>query len=204
MKPTMLSDLYPFAVNPDLQAFTRSPIGTRVQDRAAFFAGVHAALSCHDTSTDWADGQHKVTLPLSLAERAGVTCGIGRNTRNLNQYILREYRGVVDHYLHRRNALKATRLECIVYTRDAFLNDPDVIAKGWAVDPKATHVIVAVLAWPDGVPERTPRSARRLVACLAGGNKEADAWTLETIREMSAETTAYEAEFCVIAGSGQE
>jgi hypothetical protein len=180
-------------------AFSNTAIGTRVGNRAAFEVCLGMAVDAHDTSQDRAPGQHFIVLPLDAATAAAVTCGVGRRTANITDFVLRNYRGSVSAFLRRENALPVSFFACIVYTREAYMADPEVIESGEVVAEDATHVIVAVLASADGVPNPLPRGTYRLAHCLAGGNNEADAWTLEEVREMCSASVAYEDEFCVVA-----
>ena len=191
---------YRFGISPILQAFSRSPIGTRVRKRYAFQAGLAEAIERGDFET-LAPGQLMVTLPLELAEEAGITCGVGRLSRTPKQYVIREYRGNVCLFLHRRHALPVAKLHAIVYTREAFNNDPQAIEMGLRADENRTHVICAVLANPAGVPSPPPRGTFRLADCIAGNNNEAELWTRDDIVEKCKASVAYESTFKTVAGS---
>ena len=158
-----------FAFANILTAFDESTIGSKVGNPTAFLAALETAVATHDESRDRAD------------------------------FVLRNHRGNVNPFLRRDCALPVTFLATIVYTREAYLADPDVIASSETIADDATHVVVAVLASAEGVPNPLPRGTYRLAHCLAGGNKEADAWTLAEVKQMCTDSVAYEDTFCVVA-----
>jgi hypothetical protein len=180
-------------------AFDNMAIGTRVGNRAAFEVCLGMAVDAHDTARDRAPGQHFIVMPLEAATAADVTCGVGHRTANITDFVLRNHRGNVSPFLRREHALPISFLACIVYTREAYMADPEVVESGEVIATDATHVIVAVLASADDVPNPLPRGTYRLAHCLAGGNNEADSWTLEEVREMCGASVAYEDRFCVVA-----
>lgn len=212
---TTTEDIMRFHINPDLTAFRTSTLGSKVANRRAFEMALADALDEHDTSADRAPGQHFVRLPESAIADAGVTCGIGSRQvtnkrghplggddvlimRGPEHYVMREHRGLMTAYLKRRNALPCANLNCVVYTSEAFNADPQVIKSGRHAPDWSTHVIVAVLASPAGTPT-PPRGTFRLADCLAGGNKEADTWTLEDVRIMCKESVGFELQYCVVS-----
>ncbi|MBI4434843.1 hypothetical protein HY635_03475 [Candidatus Uhrbacteria bacterium] len=142
-------------------------------------------------------GQHYIVLPRE-ANKA-VSAGVGRRTDSPESYMLRVHRGRVSAYLNRYLAADVESVAVVVYTRKAYLADPDVQA-----DPKeaerigsaVTHVIVAVLASAGPNPPLTPF---RFVANLAGGNNEALAWTADEIRAKALEIAAYADGWDVVA-----
>ena len=188
-----------FAFANILTAMDETTIGSKVGNPRGFLKALETAVEAHDQSRDRAPGQHFVVLPMEAVEAGGVTCGIGLRTPNPDDFVLRNHRGNVSAFLRREHALPTTFCATIVYTRKAYLSDPDVIASGDTIADDATHVIVAVLASADGVPNPLPRGTYRLAHCLAGGNKEATAWSLEEVKQMCADSVAYEDKFCVVA-----
>ena len=188
-----------FAFANILTAMDESTIGSKVGNPGGFLKALETAVESHDTSRDRAPGQHFVVMSMDAVEAGAVTCGIGHRTANPEDFVLRNHRGNVSAFLRRENALPVTFCATIVYTREAYLADPDVIASGDTIADEASHVIVAVLASADGVPNPLPRGTYRLAHCLAGGNKEADAWSLEEVKQMCTDSVAYEDKFCVVA-----
>jgi|TARA_R110000824_G_scaffold156625_3_gene329793 hypothetical protein len=188
-----------FAFANILTAFDESTIGSKVGNPTAFLAALETAVANHDESRDRAPGQHFVVMSMEDAAAGEVTCGIGHRTPNPADFVLRNHRGNVNPFLRRDCALPVTFLATIVYTREAYLADPDVIASSETIADDATHVVVAVLASAEGVPNPLPRGTYRLAHCLAGGNKEADAWTLAEVKQMCTDSVAYEDTFCVVA-----
>ncbi len=184
-------------VAPIVSAFGEKTIGSKVIDQASFLQFVVAGIETHDTVSDREPGQHKIELPAEAADI--VSAGVGKNTNNPDDYVIRAHRGKVNTYLKREMAKRATSVAAIVYTREAYLNDPDVSSSSWfcqAVANGETHVLIAVLA--SAGPE-SPLTTQRFVKNLADGNNEALAWTADEIREKAAEVTAYYDEWCVVA-----
>jgi hypothetical protein len=92
-------------------------------------------------------------------------------------------------------------LACIVHTLEAYLKDPDVVEAGitgWDLHAEATHVIVAVLANSEGV-DATARTPFRLCSNIAGGDNEAEMWSLEDTREVCRSSAEFALDFCVVA-----
>ena len=147
-------------------------IGTRVNDHEAFLDVLRVAVEDHDTSKDGAPGQHVVTLPESAFET--VSCGVGKPTKNPDDYIIRVHREGPKLFLKRKFAYPVKSLAVVVYTRQAYLDDPDNALRSPAdlagEIGDATHIIVAVLA---GHSNKTPPvTPFRFVHNLAGGNNE--------------------------------
>jgi len=189
-----------FAFANILTAMDDRTIGSKVGNPRGFLQALETAVENHDTSRDRAPGQHFVVMPMDAVAAGEVTCGIGHRTENPDDFVLRNHRGNVSAFLRREHALPVTFLASIVYTREAYMEDPDVAdSEGVTIAEEATHVIVAVLASADGVPNPLPRGTYRLAHCLAGGNKEAEAWSLEEVKQMCADSVAYEDKFCVVA-----
>jgi hypothetical protein len=177
-------------------AFSTKTIGSKVVDSLKFEGFLEKAILQHDVTKDKVTGQHFLPLPNEAFET--VSAGVGVRTDNLEDYILREYRGQVDVYLKRELVAPVESLAAIVYTVEAYLADPDVRPEEAVLikDAGATHMLVAVLA---SAGPRAPLSPKRLVHNLAGGNKEALAWTADEIRTKAAETKTYHDQWCVVA-----
>jgi hypothetical protein len=87
--------------------------------------------------------------------------------------VIREYRGKVSLFAERQFAAETKRLYAIVYTYDAYMNDPDT-----KKDPqehlrmllaRPTHVLITLLAYAT---DESPYGSRVLVHNIAGGNNE--------------------------------
>jgi len=148
-------------------AFAASGIGTRVLNAEEFLASLDAALAAHDVSADRTPGQHFVQLPIEAHSYVG--CGVGRRTANPEDYVLREWRGVVSAFLRREAASTSDSLAAIVYTREAYHADPEVDEAEKARTAEASHIVVAVLA---AAGPRPPRGPARLLAAIGGENNE--------------------------------
>jgi hypothetical protein len=156
-------------------AFDKTTIGTKVVDEAHFYVLLWEAIDAHDFSSDKTPGQAVLTLDEKIIQNphwySCVSGGIGRKTRNPDDYIVRNYRGQPHMFLKRKFAEPVKSVRAVVYTRNAYLLDPDVVSdqdEGERIrQSDATHVLVAVLG-ETGVPSTV--SPYRFVANLAGGN----------------------------------
>ena len=183
-----------FALASIVTAFDQTTIGSKVMDKDRFRALLTEAVENHDPATDRAPGQHFVQMPEGALPT--VSAGVGRRTSRVAHYVVREHRGHVSAFLRREHAARATGLAVIVYTKGAYCADPEVDEAEVARVDYATHIIVAVLAFAGPRPPLTPH---RFVKNLAGGNKEALAWTADEIRAKADIITGYDDEWCVVA-----
>jgi hypothetical protein len=151
-------------------AFDEQTIGAKVYNKLVFNALLAQSIEQHDFSKDRTPGQAVLDLSSFRLATNCVSGGIGRKTNNPDDYVIRVYRGGPKMFLKRNLSAPIEFLKAVVYTREAYLIDPDVLA-----EPKelarieasnATHVLVAVLA---GAVESFV-SPYRFVANLAGGN----------------------------------
>lgn len=183
-----------------LKAFRDTATGSRVTDPDGFNAVIVDAVASHDPAKDRQSGQHFVVLPESAFSL--VSAGVGPRSENPEDYVLRAHRGRVNAYLAREHAAPVESLAIIVYTKQAYLGDPEVKND----DPEefqrvsvstATHILVAVLA---GAGPKAPKlTPTRLLANLAGGNNEALSWTADEIRQKATEVQEYDNEWVVVA-----
>jgi hypothetical protein len=182
-------------------AFEDDCIGSKCGNQDAFELNLEAAIENHDTSRDRAEGQHFIVLSKEAIEASGITAGVGRKTANVEDYVLRLYRGGVKTFLNREHALPVSFCAVIVYTKAAYLADPEGTDKLRAEieASEGTHFLVALLANAEGVPSPAPRSPSNLVKCLAGRNNEAEVWTLDEIKEMAKASVEYDETFAVVA-----
>ena len=178
-----------------LTAFEQRTIGTKVINNdtvynctQGFSSIIGPKILAHNFSTDRIPGQAVIHVPEAAPYISG---GMGRNRDNPNDYVLRSHRGKVSAYLKREFAEPVLDCRIIVYTLEAYLNDPDIDE-----DPKEagllriaqpTHVLVAILA-DSGVPSTL--SPYRFVKNLAGGNHEALDWSADEIRAKAREIAA--------------
>lgn len=179
-----------------VSAFRTDTIGTKVTNKVAFLEGLERAVEGHDFSGGDTPGQGVVDVDHLHPYVSG---GVGYATRDPGDYVLREHRGAVSAYLRRELAVVPNRIKAVVYTAEAYLADPQVAANATEVArlqfDEATHVLVAVLAGP----EDTPYTAGRLVANLAGGNRDALAWSADRIRQEALNCDSYWSRWSVVA-----
>lgn len=177
-----------FHVSSICSAFGVGALGTRVLWPGSFREVLEAALEGYDPARDRVEGQHFVTLPDTAIPL--VSAGVARRDRipGPEGYVVRGHRGRYDAYARREYAAEVTGVSVVVYTRAAYLADPDYSPEE-EVPEAATHVIVAVLAFAGPKPELSPY---RLVHNLAGGNLEAETYTAEEIRAKARESLEYD------------
>jgi len=199
-----------FVVSKVCSAFEDKGVGTRVLNREAFLAVLVQDMYLYS----FPDGSVPGTaagqgfIPLSRDAESLVSCGVGRRTKNPDDYVAREWRGQVSLFLRRELAPMPEHVSVVVYTVDAYLADPDVASDEAEVarvrKDKATHVIVAVLASVGPKPTLSPE---RFVHNLAGGNKaflpretaeENDKFLRELCSQAEA-IKAYAEEWCTVA-----
>lgn len=182
-------------------AFEKSGVGTRVLDRAHFMEGLEEAVEDHRFPIN---GQATVQLDPSYFGR-DVSCGVARRQDlKPDDYVVREWRGEIGLFARRRFAANVKSLPVIVYTRAAYLADPDVQKDSdehWRVyqDATITHVIVAVRA--SAGPEPTV-SSHRFVRNLSGGNNAYSptaGYTLDKAIADAKAIEAYEREWVTVA-----
>ncbi|MFC1598536.1 hypothetical protein ACFL2U_00795 [Patescibacteria group bacterium] len=179
-------------------AFDNKTIGSKVTAPRSFLAALEQSLEEYDQSQARVPGQFFITLP-EIAHTS-VSAGVGERILNPDDYVIREHRGQVNLYLKRTKAAPVESLAVVVYTKEAYLNDPDVQnepeeAKRITASD-AEYVIVAVLASSGPQAALTPH---RFVHNLAGGNKEALVWTADEIRAKAEEIKDYHEKWCVVA-----
>lgn len=190
------NDKIPFAVSNICSSFDESTIGTKVTDREAFMAALAEATKKYDSSKDRVEGQH--FIPLNEAIDI-VSAGVGERTDNPADYIHRFYRGKVTSFLKRERAAIAETLNVVLYTKKAYLSDLDVDGTDETEllnNTDCSHVIVAVLASAGPKPQLSPN---RFAHNLAGGNKEAQQWSADEIREKSKAVVDYDNKWCTVA-----
>ena len=180
-------------------AFLTSAIGTKVLDREAFMSVASKAVEAHDPSGDRQPGQHFVMCPEG---KSFVSAGVGRRTCNAEDFILRNGHFGVEAYLKREKAAEIDGLALVVYTRDAYMADPDLQKPEEAEErtriekSDCTHVIVAVLAFAG---PKSPLPPATFVHNLAGGNHEATQWNADEIHNLAQQVEAYWNEWCIVA-----
>ena len=187
------------------QAEDKIVIGSKVGNSAKFRAILtNDFIQNHDYSKDRVEGQMFVSLTMEQIKESQITCGIGLRSagffeNQVKNYVMREWRGQVSCFLKREYALPVAKCAVIIYTRQAYLADPQISQdeRARVEASTASHYLVALLANAEGVPNA--RSPYRLVDCLAGGNNEAAQWSVDEIREYAKETMEYTNKYSVVA-----
>lgn len=178
-------------------AFKQEGIGSKVVDDR-FFDHLYAAVQRHDTSQDKVPGQ--MLVDLNTEECQYVRAGVGYRTVKPEDYVLREHRGRVQAFLKRSFALPATGAQVVVYTRQAYLADPDTQGDAQetarVLATNAPYIIVAVLGY---CKRKSPLTPKAFAHNLGGGNHEAQKWNADTIRGLAREIDEYDEEFCVVS-----
>jgi hypothetical protein len=167
-------------------AFSDSTIGTKVISPFAFWNVVRSAIAAFDWERDCRiPGQAFIQINAACPY---VSSGVGIAQTEPTAYVLRTHRGRVGAYLKREFASKVTSCAVVVYTKEAYLQDPDIDEtpgednRIMKADPD--YVLTAVLAKSGEKPVLSPY---RFVKNLAGGNNEALAWSAEEIRAKARE-----------------
>lgn len=172
-------------------------IGSKVTHPDKFWEVVNKAVEAHDFTQDRIPGQALIHVPEASSFVSG---GVGRSVDDPEAYVLRSHRGKVHAYLHRKYAAPVTDCSVVVYTREAYLADPDIDEDPEEADYIKffwpTHVLVAVLAASGPKPALSPY---RFVKNLAGGNHEALAWTADEIRAKACEIADQTDDWSVVA-----
>ncbi len=159
-------------------AFDPRAIGSQVNkhDTSLFLDALDSLIEQYDSSQDKVKGQHFVVCPEAMY--IYVSAGDGLKTDNPDDYVVRNHREGPKMFLKREKAGKVNFLACVVYTLEAYLNDPDVTPEEAArvtnlgatgSTTEGTHVLVAVIASSGPASPVTPY---RFVHNLAGGNNE--------------------------------
>lgn len=167
-------------------AFDKQTIGAKVVRPNIFWHVLYNAVEIFDFNCGKTPGQAVIDL-MKMAEiskpvlkafryktvddavRACVHSGIARKTKKPTDFVCRSYRGQV-HLFRKRYAGPVNFLRAVVYTKDGYLKDPDVVAEPREYKRikrlNPSHVLVAVLASE----VESFVSPYRFVANLAGGN----------------------------------
>lgn len=196
-------------------AFDEKTIGSKVLDENGFMVALADAMETFDWSTCRQPGQAYLTLDKKAC--AFVSGGVGHRTQDPEDYVIRRNRGDVGMYLKRYRteyctpdaehpepfvtrslAAPVDNVAVVVYTLSAYVQDPDCSddERKRVMDMGSTHVLVAVLA-SCGKPSTL--TAHRFVHNLAGGNREALAWTADEIRQKAKEIKDFTSEWTVVA-----
>lgn len=154
-----------------LTSFDPTTIGTKVLSPMKFEAFLETALKDYIFPEN---GQGFIHLPKEAYST--VSAGVA-NFEEINKkgydyvedFIIRHHRGRYGVYAQRRHAAPVEGLACVVYTLDAYNRDPDVkfAARVHIDKEKATHVLVAVLAFAG---PKSPLTPWTFVHNVAGGN----------------------------------
>jgi hypothetical protein len=182
-------------------AFDTTTIGTKVTNESKFLKLLEKEIKNFDFTGTKVPGQGHIKMPDDAIKM--VSSGLARTAKkSINNYIVREYRGQMNLYLQRQFAEPATAVSAIVYTRSAYLSDPDI-----KQDPEekkriqasnCTHVLVAVLT---SCGEAPPLTYTRFVKNLAGGNREffPDNTSVAELSKKAKEVAAFWDKFCPVA-----
>lgn len=182
-------------------AFSSQTVGTKVVDKDRFMALLAEAVQGHDFSKDKVPGQG--FIPMSKDSLSTVASGVGKRTQNPDDYVVRLYRGSVTMFLRREKAAPAESVNAIVYTMEAYLQDPEVLKDTKESErvksSGCTHVLVSVLSSAGPKPQL---SFERFTKNLAGNNREFDpaqGCTLEKVIQTAKVVVEYGDTWCTVA-----
>jgi len=181
------------------QAEDDQVVGSKVGNPLMFREFVKASIEQHDPSKDRAKGQHFISLSDSVIETSQITCGVGLNTIDPNDYVHRLHRGRVQSFLDRRHALPVDWCAVIVYDREAYLADPQMSEeeRQRVLGGNASHFLVALLANAKDVPNAY--GTYRLVSNLCGGNNAFKGMSLAEFKKEAQKSLDYQDKWCVVA-----
>jgi hypothetical protein len=211
---------FAIALSDIVTAFGKDTIGTKVLDERKFMVYLADAMEKFDWSTCRQPGQAYISMPQETC--TFVSAGIGKRSKDPEDYVVRVHRGEVGLYLRRHKwltpldmlgtdepttgsrlksytlAAPVDNVAVVIYTVDAYLKDPDCSPEEAAriASMAPSHVLVAVLA-SAGKPSTL--TAHRFLHNLAGGNNEALAWTADEIRQKAKEIKEFTSEWAVVA-----
>lgn len=176
--------------------FDAKTVGTKVTNPRKFLEGLQEAVERFDFSICRQPGQGVIKLSDFYCNM--VSAGVGLRTDNPEDYIARVHRGKVGVYLKRKFAVPADSVSAVVYTSDAYVNDPESTKEEIerVKSNNYTHILVDVLA---SAGPTSPLTPWRFVCNLAGGNNEALDWTGDEIRDMAKEIVEYYNRWCMVA-----
>jgi hypothetical protein len=177
--------------------FEPGTIGTKVINKDKFIFYLEVAIQSHELNEPEANGQYDC-IRLRDEVNEFVSCGVGLRSTDTDDHVLRSYRGRVNSYLKRSKAVQTDKTEVTVYTRQAYLDDPQVNGDELKriEDSDYTHVLVSVRA---GTNDGSPLTPGRLVANLAGGNNNVKTLTLEDIFAQAKDAIAFDDKYSVVA-----
>ena len=176
-------------------AFDAKTVGTKVLGFGQFFNAILPLVAEHDFAAERVPGQAFINVPDAIPF---VSAGVGPRSDNPSNFTLQKHRGRVEAYLKREFASPVESCAIVVYTREAYLKDPQVSPSEVSRTEGATHVLVAVLA---GAGPRPALSPYRFTSNLAGGNNEALLWSADEIRTKASEVFVYDNEWATVADS---
>lgn len=182
-------------------AFDESTIGTKVTNQIMFHFLLAKAVSAFDFTKTRVPGQGLIELP-AVEAIPTISGGMGKHTNNPEDYIARRHwSGQVHLYLRRQFAVAPKGVSVVVYTREAYLGDPDTMKDAEETkriaESDAKFVLVAILTnYFDKAP---PLPVGTFVRNLAGANREALVWTADEIRAKAREIQEFHEGWCVVA-----
>lgn len=189
-----------FYISKTCSAFNEKTVGTKVIDKVSFIKELTKAIKLIDFNNQKTVGQAVVSMDSSCF--SFVSSGVGFHTNNLDDYIIRKHRGYVGLYLKRIFAAPIENLDVVIYTKDAYINDPDIhevdgeLEEVLKVNPE--YVIVAVLT---NSTANKSYSYNRFVKNLAGANHNfaEHLLTVEGLIDKAKEVVRFSGRYATIA-----
>jgi hypothetical protein len=195
-----------------LPKVSKSSVGTRILDQDKFIEYLKVALGQfdkkkHDFDAENNTGNHKagqylVDMPRESIDT--VACGVGLKSEFPSDYHYAWHRECIGKFLHRDKSLKPDKLQAVVYTIDAYINDPDVINNPQELnrtlisrDEGVKYFLVTVIA-SEGY-ENPPVGVSRFVRNLAGGNNAYRNMSIEHIRSEAVRALDYWGKYHAVA-----
>ena len=189
-------------------AFDEQTIGTKVLCKETILDIVAHLVAETDFQNQKEPGQATLVLPETALQYLSAGVATSSKDDRPEDFVIRKYREGCKLFLKRSVAVAQGRCpvssaKVVVYTRDAYLADPDVNKPEEAPEKARieastfTHIIIVFLASTGD--KSSPVSAFRFVHNLAGGNNEASKYTIEIVRQMAKEIIEYSNGHVVVA-----
>lgn len=173
-----------------LTAFDAVTHGSKVLSKVGFMHELIIAINKYEFPEN---GQGFIPMPNALGT---VSCGAARrvNLKTAEAYHIVEHRGEIMLAAHRKFAAVVTDLHAVVYTKEAYLADPQIEPEEFERIDETMYPIDYVLVAVIASAGPSPVSSHRFVRNLAGGNSKyfpENGYTIEQAIKEAKETVEY-------------
>ena len=185
------------------EAFKNEAVGSKIRPAMDkhFMRVLDDVVSNYDFSQGKVPGQAVIELPSKVNDWV-YPGSWKRGSTDPKDFVLRQYRGEVGMYLRRKHDMNSVRVRCVVYTYDAYRNDPDFteeeaqrMADFFGIE--SGYVLVAVLGDCDSEPSTVSYS--RFVKNLAGANNEYAVMNKDEVVALAQKVVDYRSKYIGVA-----